>query len=264
MKSKLCLSLLMIALIVVAYATGRFFAPVTIVETPVSETSVVTVREGSSIELAKALSECDALKAENVALRKQVAEEEKAQAEDGEKKVQQPIYRSWKERMEDFKKNNPKQYAEEMARREQFRKAMLESQANREDFLNSIDLSLLTPEQQNTHKRYVLALSERAALQEQLNGILESGERPSEELTSALRESFRTLDQTREDVRTSLLGAMAISMGFSNEEAAGFTDLVNTVFDATSGDPLSRQIRNAQRRNAQRHQSNTAENEKNK
>ncbi len=234
-SSRLLLSVVAAAVLLGAgYAAGRFFAePIVEVLPAAAPSTTVTVRDGSdAAALAKALSEVAALKAENAALRK--AQEAVAEPSPQPSPDAQPQPRlSWRERMEEMKKNDPERYKEEMARREQFRQAILQARSERADFLGSIDTALLSAEGRKTHARFTEALARQAELEERMRAAVEAGEQPSEELGAAMRENWQTLRETRDSERVELLDAIAKSMGLAGSDVEDFRKLVDDVYDAT-------------------------------
>lgn len=236
-SSRLFLSVVAAAVLLGAgYAAGRFFAePIVEVLPAAAPSTTVTVRDGSdAAALAKALSEVAALKAENAALRKaqEAAIEPVPQPEEPAAQPQRRL--GWRERMEEMKKNDPERYKEEMARREQFRQAILQARSARADFLGSIDTALLSAEGRKTHARFTEALARQSELEEQMRAAVEAGEQPSEELGAAMRENWQTLRETRDSERVELLDAIAKSMGLAGSDVEDFRKLVDDVYDATS------------------------------
>ncbi len=228
-----------VALVGAGYTAGRFFTePIVEVLPGAASTSTVTVRDGSdALALAKALSEVEALKAENAKLR-QAAEkpaEVVAQAPDGE---QPPPRMNWEERMKALKEADPERYAEIQARRQQFHQMMVEVRTKRANFLDSIDTSLLTPEGLENHTRFTEALARQAELDDQIHAAMDAGERPSDELRLAMRDTWQVLNETRSSERVALLDAIGSSMGLVGQDVEDFRKLVDEVYEATgSGGP---------------------------
>ena len=225
-----------VALVAAGYGAGRFFAPGKVVAAPTVET-VRTIRvEGDgeqALALSKALSEAEALRAERDALRAQLAEAQ-AQPEAAEATEEAPRRLSPRERMEELKRTDPKRYEEMQARQQEFRQRMAEALAQRDDFLGNIDLSLLTPEQQETHRRFTEALAAQRQLMARMEAAANEGAELSEEERRQVGETFRAVRELQDAERDALLGAVAVSMGLQDgEEADSFVEVVRSVYDAT-------------------------------
>ena len=232
-----------VALVAAGYGAGWFFAPGKVVAAPTVET-VRTIRvEGDgeqALALSKALSEAEALRAERDALRAQLAEAQ-AQPEAAETAEEAPRRLSARERMEELKRTDPKRYEEMQARRQEFRTRMAEALATRDDFLGSIDLSLLTEEQRETHRRFTEALAAQQEAMARMDAAMESGVEPTEEERQQMREAFRNVRDLQNAERDALLGAVATSMGLqAGEEADSFVEVVKSVYDSTGMMPAVR------------------------
>lgn len=228
------------------YAVGRFTTEPVIEATtiPTSSTQLQTTASANP-DLALARSEIEALRAENKQLRTQLtAAETEAEPSDSDEQPEAPVMeeprRSRRDRMAELKETDPERYKEEMERREQFKAMAKQMQADRENFLASIDTSLLSPEAQNNHVRFATAIKKQAQLQEQMMAYRESGEPIPEELQYEMRDTFLELQETRDVERSALLDAIAISMGLAEEEVNDFTHLVNEVINATGGQMMPR------------------------
>ena len=127
------------------------------------------------------------------------------------------------------------------ARRQEFRTRMAEALATRDDFLGSIDLSLLTEEQQETHRRFTEALAAQQEAMARMDAAMESGVEPTEEERQQMREAFRNVRNLQNAERDALLGAVATSMGLqAGEEADSFVEVVKSVYDSTGMMPAVR------------------------
>ena len=240
MSTRTHLPIYLLVLISVAgagYAVGRFTAePVVEVIPERTESAVKVATTSANPDLAKALSEVDALRNENKKLRRQLdtpaVESSEAPVEIAEDE-DAPRPNSWRARMEELKETDPERYQKEMERRQQFASAMKQMSEDRDNFLNSIDTSLLSPEAQENHYRFTRAMAMQADLQEQIMSFRMEGHDVPETLQEAMGEVFREIVETRELEREALLGAIATSMGLAGDDAADFTTLVNEVFNAT-------------------------------
>ena len=225
-----------------SYAIGRFTAEPKIETLPEKTTTrTIAVKDATdATALAKAFSDIDALKAENTRLKEELANVDTLPVDEGVAPPQteapeQPRRQSWRERMDELREKDPERYAAEMERRQNFANAMEQLRSDRVNFLDSIDTSLLSDEAQATHERFVTALARQGELQREMMAAFESGEQPSEELRTQMRETVHELHATQESERVALLDAIAVSMGLENEAVTDFTQLVNEVFNATNG-----------------------------
>lgn len=248
MNTKTTVTLHVIVLLFVAgaaYAIGRITAPTVMApaQTTTASTSTFTPTAEDTLALSVARSEIEALKAEKQRLQEALEQgapitEEAAEevAEVAPPEHERP--RSWREHMEELREQDPERYQKEMERRENFMKMIQQNREARASFLDSIDLSLLTPEAQENHLRFSTALARQGELQAQLMAAMESGEMPDEELRQEMHSVFREIMDTRDAERDALLDAIATTMGLEGDGIAEFTALVNEVFSATSGNMM--------------------------
>ena len=219
------------------YALGRFFAPRTYTATPTHDTVVYSTCAPDAADRALLRSERDALRAEKAALQERLDAllAEQAQAAAAPAPQAAPARRmSRRERLEQLKREDPERYAEMEKRRREFQENMRQALDRRDDFLGAIDLSLLTPEQQEMHARFVDALAAQQAAIDTLNARAEAGEAPTEEERRAMREAMRQVRGLQGAERDALLSAVAVSMGLSEgEETEAFIGVVKEVYDST-------------------------------
>ena len=231
--------LLLIAVAGSGFAIGRLTStPIVEVLPSPEKTKTIALRDAAdSLALAKAISEVDALKAENQRLKaEQTVMQTSLSAESEPPPTEEPARRrlSWQERMEELRQTDPERYAAEMERRKQFVDMIEQTRTARVTFLDSIDTSLLPIEAQGVHARFTAALARQGQLQMEMMAYIESGEQPPEALRDQMHETFRELHDMREMERSALLDAIATSMGLTGTDVEDFTILVNEVFTATS------------------------------
>lgn len=221
------------------YAVGRFTAdPKVEVVSEKGETRTVSVKDATdAVALSKALSEIDALKAENERLKISIEEPQTLAAAQPEIVEEMPVRppQTWRERMEELKEKDPERYEMEVQRRQNFINTMDQLRAERIGFLDSIDTSLLSPEAQETHSRFTSAIARQGELQREMMALMDAGEEPSDELRIQMHDTFREINQTRDAERAALLNAIATSMGLEGDAAGDFSTLVNEVIEATNG-----------------------------
>jgi hypothetical protein len=225
-----------------SFAIGRFTTePSVEVISETGATKTVMVRDNSdALDLAKALSEIDALKAENIRLKEELRDTEAVVAEAPQPEApvveEQPRRRNnWRNRMEELKETDPERYAQEVERRQRMIKTMEDHRNARINFLDSIDTSLLSEDAQVAHARFTNAIARQGQLQQEIMATLDLGEEPSEELQGQMQATFRDIMETQDEVRTALLGAIATSMGLEGEDSEEFSNLIQEVYNATGG-----------------------------
>lgn len=218
---------------------------------PAQETPVVqeTVRVAQAPAVRNAATERDA-----EALRKRVAELERALAErssgrnrrpqpaqveetvtEGERENNQP--QSWEDRMERMRTEDPDRYAEMQQRRESFRQSMEQRARDRADFLDAVDVSSMTREQRANHEKLLDAVSRANDL---MALMAEGGRRRGEEgdaLRQEMGETMASLGQLYESERQYLFEATAKAAGYTGNDVQAFTEHIKTIIENTSAMP---------------------------
>ena len=210
------------------------------VRAPQAPVRVVTVRDENAkrdadalrrrvSELEKALSERDTARAQQPEQPQKV--EAEANRERGEDRGRR---RSWEERMEEMRRDNPEQYAEMQQRREEFRRGMERRARDREDFLDAVDVAGMTPEQRQNHEQLLATVARVNTL---MADMMENG-RPRGEAGEAMRHEMReammALGPLYDSERRYLLEATAKSVGYSGSEVQAFTEHIQMIFEHTS------------------------------
>ena len=128
------------------------------------------------------------------------------------------------ERMEKFRRERPDEFAALQRRRESIRAARKAAVDNRQDFLDSIDLSFLTEGQRKTHVAYADALAARQEARERMAAARRTG--------AAVSDDDRAQLQAAE--RAALIEAAARSVGLEKaEDVKGFREVISAIFEAT-------------------------------
>lgn len=224
------------------YCTGRFMSEqAVVVETtmmaPMAVSGVSSQDGDALLRLNRALAENERLKAD-LRLARMAPEEVEVPAVEmtaTDTEEARPQFRSFREMSEDLKARDPEAYQQMVERRNRFREMMRETQNSRFDFLTSIDLSLLTEEEQETHRRYMDALARRVELEESFWERHERGD----ELTEAEREQMREVSMEvrtlQEGERRALLNAVGTVWNVPEEELEAFVETIESVNQAMSG-----------------------------
>lgn len=154
---------------------------------------------------------------------------ERAEQRDGERGERGR--EGWEERMERMKQEEPERYAEMQQRREEFRTRMEERKQSKREFLNSVNTAGMTPEQRESHERLV-ALNERV---NEIGELMMSGQ--TENRDELRQEMFETLGELRElntVARVYLLEQTANAAGYRGDEAALFTEHIESIVEHTT------------------------------
>ena len=140
--------------------------------------------------------------------------------------------RSFREHMEQMKKNEPERYAQMTNRMATFARERLNRTQGKLDFLASIDTSGMGAQAAATHQRYQELLARRDELLEDLrNENLTDKER--RDLFQKMREVNGEMSKAGDDERRNLLGQMAKNLGLEAEDSAAFVETVEQVVDVT-------------------------------
>ena len=187
-----------------------------------AEASVRALRRRVA-ELEKALAEKDG-KSE-LAISNAVAESAKARPPD-------PPRQSWRERMEEMRRNDPERYAQMTNRFANWRRSRAEQARGKIDFLSSIDTSHMSAESRKTHN----ALQELIVRREEIEAKLQSPDLPDEErgkLMTELHATHREMVRLNGEERDILFAETARNIGFEGEAAREFSATIREVIEAT-------------------------------
>lgn len=140
---------------------------------------------------------------------------------------------SFREHMEQMKKNDPERYAQMTNRMATFARDRRNLMQGRLDFLASIDTSGMSAQAAANHQRYQELLVRREELHEDLrNESLTDEERRG--LFQKMQEVNREMSEVIADERRNLLGEVAKNLGLEGEDSAALAETVEQVIDATS------------------------------
>lgn len=141
---------------------------------------------------------------------------------------------SWRERMDEMKKNAPERYAEMTNRFARWRRDQSERARNKIDFLSSIDTTQMSAEAKKTHA----ALQNLIARREELSALLHQEDLSDEERGQVMRklgESHHEMMRLNAEERRNLFAETARNLGFEGEEANEFSATIQAVIEATDG-----------------------------
>ncbi|MBQ0031683.1 MAG: hypothetical protein KBT68_02650, partial [bacterium] len=137
-------------------------------------------------------------------------------------------------RVEKFKRARPDEFAALQRRRESIRAARKAAADNRQDLLDSVDITYLTEEQRKTHAAYADALAARQEAQERMAAARRTGAAVSDEDRAQLQAAERVIREQGEAERAVLLEAAARSVGVEGaEDLKRFRETISVIFEAT-------------------------------
>ena len=138
------------------------------------------------------------------------------------------------ERVEKFKRERPDEFAALQRRRESIRAARKAAAGNRQDFLDSIDVSYLTEEQRKMHVAYADALAARQEARERMTVARRTGAAVSDADRAQLQTAERVIREQGEAERSALLEAAARAVGVEGaEDLKRFRETISAIFEAT-------------------------------
>lgn len=188
-------------------------------DAPIPETaSFETIDTNDVPALVALLAEKDA---EIVALRnpEEEIEEEKPERE------------SWEDRMARMKEEEPEEYAEMIAKREERQQKMRYSLAERTATFMDLDTSLMTEEERANHEILIEKMANVWTLTEQFQDPEAAPDR------EAMRELFTELNEARplmRDTRTVMFKQLGSELGYEGQDAEDFAAHVEDIIGATT------------------------------
>ena len=138
------------------------------------------------------------------------------------------------ERLERFRREHPDEFAALQRRRESIRAARKAAADNRQDFLDSVDVTYLTEEQRKTHVAYADALAARQEARERMAAARRTGAAVSDADRAQLQAAERVIREQGSAERAALFEAAARSVGVENaEDVKRFRETISVIFEAT-------------------------------
>ena len=144
----------------------------------------------------------------------------------------EPPRGTWRERMEEMKKNDPERFAQMTNRLAQWRSRRATEARDRIDFLSSIDTSSMSAAAKKTHEALQDLIARREELERQMHQPNLSDEERGQ-LMHELHVTHRELMRLNGEERSNLLEETARSLGFEGEDAKVITDTIQQVIEAT-------------------------------
>ena len=138
------------------------------------------------------------------------------------------------ERVEKFKRERPDEWKALQRRRESIRAARKAAADNRQEFLDSIDVTLFTEEQRKTHVAYADALAARQEARERMEAARRTGAAVSDADRAQLQAAERVIREQGEAERAALFEAAARSFGVAAEEdVKRFRETISSILEMT-------------------------------
>ena len=137
------------------------------------------------------------------------------------------------ERAEKFKRENPEEWERIQKRRAAALEAARKVNAQKQDFLDTIDEKFLTADQKKEHAVFAEALAARNAARERINVANASGKEVAPADYRAYSEAERTLHAKANDERQLLLEAAARSLGLAGDDVPTFLNILKDIDSCT-------------------------------
>ncbi len=182
-------------------------------------------------------------RAANEALRRRVAELEKALAAreaarvqepknpPEEKRDERPPRQSFTERMEQLKKEKPEEYAEIQKRREEFRQSMEQRAQDRAEFIAAVDTKNMTDAQKENHAKLVETV---ATVNELMAQMGQPGVEHTQEMHQQMGAAMGALGELYGEERRFLLEETGRAVGYQGSQAGEFADQMQVIIDNTT------------------------------
>ncbi|MGN0852750.1 MAG: hypothetical protein ACI4Q3_05180 [Kiritimatiellia bacterium] len=146
-----------------------------------------------------------------------------------------PSFGDMRARMEEMRRNDPERYAQMTNRFSRMRQRRLERVQNSLDILASVDVSRLTPRQQQIHESFQDAIARREELREQATP--ENMEQLSEDERRKIFEEMRSVDHQVQSLaqqeREMLLTKAARDMGVQEDAVKDSVETIKAIYEAT-------------------------------
>ena len=198
---------------------------------PVAESKPAAERRGDDVELKALRQQVKALQARLAAQ----AETTQVVAAVEEPRQERGPRMDWRERVEQWKKENPEEFARMEKRRQEFMQRRAERARSRLDFLASIDTSKMTAEEKATHEKLRGLLAKREELEGQMGQMLELSDDERNQLFSDLHETHREINELNRQEREALFRQMAGELGVEGEDASLISATISEIISATDG-----------------------------
>ena len=132
---------------------------------------------------------------------------------------------------EKFKRENPEEWERIQKRRKAQLEAMRKAQADRKDFLTSVNDELLSAEQRKVHAAYRTALTAREEARERIRKATAAGGEADVEDYRLMNLADRTIRENAQAEHAALREALGRSLGISDADLPTFTATLKSIDD---------------------------------
>ena len=146
---------------------------------------------------------------------------------------QMPSMQEIRERMEQFAKDNPERFAQMTNGMEQGRRRMQERNQAKSDFLASVDVSKMSPEQKAVHSKYMEFTARQQELVEYMRPDANVSDEERQAAFDEMRDMGRQMRELGRQERDVLLSQAAQNMGYSAEEADSVVSEIKEIYRIT-------------------------------
>ena len=144
---------------------------------------------------------------------------------------ERPARQSFTERLEQMKKDNPEQYAEEVKRREEFRQNMEQRAQDRAEFIAAVDTRNMNDEQRENHTKLLATVARANELMAQMG---QPGVERTPEMRQEMGEVMSSLGDLYSTERRYLLEETARTVGYDGSQVSEFADQMQAIVDNTT------------------------------
>ncbi|MBQ1345506.1 MAG: hypothetical protein IIY62_03990 [Kiritimatiellae bacterium] len=221
-----------VAALAAGAALGYFLKPAPEAPAAAEPTPAPAERRVDDTELKALRQQVKALQARLAA-----AEAEKPAAT--EEKVEEPRPErgprggDWRARLEQWKKDNPEEFARIEKERQAFMQRRAERAKSRLEFLASIDTSKMSAADRETHEKLQGLLAKREALEAKMGQLLELSDEERNQLFADMRETHHEIHELNGQEREILFKQTAELLGFQGEEAGEISATITEIINAT-------------------------------
>jgi len=142
---------------------------------------------------------------------------------------------SFADRMEQFKKDHPEEYAAMEKRRAEFRQRMDQERQDRVTFLSSVNTQNMTDAQKANHTKLLQNMATMNALwQQREQNPPEPGSEADDAMRTAMRQTMQDLGAQYGQERDYLLQQAAATAGYQGDDVTKFVDYIQKTFQNTS------------------------------
>ena len=145
---------------------------------------------------------------------------------------------NWRERIENFRRDNPEEFARMEKRRQEFRQHRAEQARSKLEFLSSIDVSRMNAKQKATHRRLQELVARRDELESKVtpDAMMNSSAEERREFFEEMRAIDRDMRELNAEERDILLSQAAQSLGLEGEDAKDVVSAIKEIYEHTGND----------------------------